>query len=105
MPEGSPTKGADRVSRHRRKLRRAGARRVELVATEEDAHLIREVAATLRSEGLEGRRLRAALHDLVRRPQARTGADLVAFFRASPLVGEDIEIERDRSPGRSADLA
>ena len=31
---------------------------------------------------------------------ARTGAELVAFFRASPLVGEDLIIERDQSTSR-----
>lgn len=36
--------------------------------------------------------------------EARTGHDLVAFFRASPLVGADLQIERDRSIGRSADI-
>ena len=30
--------------------------------------------------------------------------ELVAFLRASPLVGEDLVFERDRSVGREADL-
>ena len=35
---------------------------------------------------------------------AHTGAELVAFLRASPIVGEELEIERDRSMGRVIDL-
>ncbi len=34
----------------------------------------------------------------------RTGAELVAFFRTSPLVGEELMIERDQSTGRYLDL-
>lgn len=35
---------------------------------------------------------------------ARTGAELLAFLRSSPLVGEDLDIERDPSTGRRVDL-
>ena len=34
----------------------------------------------------------------------KTGAELVAFLRASPLVGEEFMIERNRSTGRAVDL-
>lgn len=104
MPDGGPARGVERVSRHRNKLRRTGAKRVEVVVRGEDAHLIREVAAALRREGPEAKRLRAMLQELTRRPRARTGAELLAFFRASPLIAEDIQTERDRSPGRLVDL-
>lgn len=30
--------------------------------------------------------------------------DLVQFFRQSPLVGVELELERDRDPGRDIDL-
>ncbi len=36
--------------------------------------------------------------------KAKTGSELVAFSRNSPLVGADLEFERDRSTGRSIDL-
>jgi hypothetical protein len=35
---------------------------------------------------------------------AQTGEELLAFFRASPLVGEELEFDRDRSPGRPVEL-
>lgn len=41
---------------------------------------------------------------LVRQKKATTGKELVAFFRASPLVGLDIKFERDKSAGRETEL-
>lgn len=67
-----------------------------------DAALVRTVAATLRRGGDEARELRDALAPVA--ASARTGQELVAFLRASPLVGEDLAFERDRSVGRAADL-
>jgi hypothetical protein len=40
----------------------------------------------------------------VRPEHATSGSDLVAFFRASPLVGVELEVERDKSSGREIDL-
>ena len=37
-------------------------------------------------------------------PRAKTGAELVAFLRASPLTDAELPIERDRSTGRSTDF-
>lgn len=36
---------------------------------------------------------------------ARTGAELLAFFRASPLVGEELDFRRDEPPGHPVDLS
>ena len=36
---------------------------------------------------------------------ACTGKALVAFFRRSPFVGEEIDFVRDESTGRSVDLS
>ena len=44
------------------------------------------------------RRVRDALASLTVVEPARTGVELPAFLRASPLVGEDLTIERDRTP-------
>ena len=43
-------------------------------------------------------------HETLPPPQATTGAELLAFLRASPLRDADFEVERDRSPGRPVDL-
>ena len=50
------------------------------------------------------RRVRDALASLTVVEPARTGVELPAFLRASPLVGEDLTIERDRTPGRVVDF-
>ena len=47
----------------------------------------------------------AALSSLTAVEPAQTGTELLAFLRASPLVGEDLKIERDRTPGQIARLA
>jgi isopropylmalate/homocitrate/citramalate synthase len=90
---------AERVGRYRRKLAQAGVRRVEVTVPARDSTLIRDVAQTLRAGGSAAARLREALRATVA-PAATTGADLVAFFRASPFVGAEVEIERDKSTGR-----
>jgi len=93
-----------RVARHRTRKAARGSKRVEVTVPARDAGLLKAVAGALRSGGEDARRLRATLRPILSASRAKTGSDLVAFFRNSPLVGADLEIERDRSPGRSADI-
>lgn len=93
-----------RVTRHRRKLAASGVRRVEITVPAEDAGLVRHLAGLLRLGGAPARKVRDGLRPLVRSPVARSGRDLVAFFRASPLVGVEIEFPRDKSSGRDIKL-
>ncbi len=93
-----------RVARHRKKLTKSGAKRVEVTIPARDADLVRAVAALLRAGGDQARRVRKTLGPLTRTGIARSGRDLVAFFRNSPLVGTELEFERDKSPGRAIDL-
>lgn len=81
-----------------------GAQRVEVTVPSRDAPLVKAVAGVLRSGGEEARLVRRALQPMLRIPRARTGAELVAFLRASPLAETELPIERDRSSGRSAEL-
>ena len=105
MTEQSTNEGLTaRVARHRTRTLAAGSRRVEVTVAACDAVLIRAVARTLRAGGEDARRVRDALTSMTPPAPAQTGADLVAFLRASPLVGEDLVFERDRSTGRVADL-
>ncbi|MYE82611.1 MAG: hypothetical protein F4X36_12410 [Gammaproteobacteria bacterium] len=90
------------MARHRVKRSASGLRRVEVTVPAGDAALIRTAAAAFRRGGEEADRLREALAPAL--STARTGMELVAFLRASPLVGEDLVFERDRSVGREADL-
>ena len=95
---------ARRVARHRRRLASQGLRRVEATVPERDTELVRQVADILRAGGPEAERLRQAVTSVTDEHQARTGEDLLAFFRSSPLVEADIDFERDRSPPRDVDL-
>ncbi len=99
-----PAGTAGRVARHRRKLATAGARRVEVTVPARDVELVRSVAARLRAGGEQASRIRKTVGPLVGAGIARSGKELVAFFRSSPLVGVELQFERDRTPGRTIDL-
>ena len=98
------TAKTSRVARHRKKAAISGAKRVEVTVPSPDAPLVKAIAGALRSGGEEAKRIREALEPMLSVPRAKTGKEMVAFFRASPLVGAELEIERDRSAGRSANL-
>lgn len=93
-----------RTVRHRRRQALRGTRRVEVTVPDEDVELVRHLAAALRAGGDEAEGLRAQLRTMSGFRPARSGDELVAFFRRSPLVGEDLDVQRDRSPGRPIDL-
>ena len=98
--EGSKT----RVARHRAKTAAQGSRRIEVTVAARDAGLIKAAAGALRKGGKDAKRVREALASTTSIEPVRTGAELVAFFRASPLVGEELMIGRDQSTGRCVDL-
>ena len=93
-----------RVARHRVKAAAAGMSRVEVSVPSEDVSFVKAVAGTLRRGGTAAAELRKTLAPAMSPPRAKTGAELVAFLRASPLCDADFVVERDRSPGRSVDL-
>lgn len=93
-----------RVARHRVKAAAAGMSRVEVSVPSEDAGLVKAVAGTLRRGGTAAAELRKTLVPAMSPPRAKTGAELIAFLRASPLCDTDFAVERDRSPGRPVDL-
>jgi hypothetical protein len=70
----------------------------------QDTERLRRVAALLRAGGEAAANARERLNELLPRPKARSGSELVTFFRTSPLVGLELEVERDKSPGRDVDL-
>ena len=93
-----------RIVRHRVRTSATGYRRVEVTVAKGDAGLIRAVANTLRTGGRDAESMRNALKSMTSAEPVRTGAELVGFLRASPIVGEGLEFERDRSTGRVIDL-
>lgn len=93
-----------RVIKHRTRVQARGSKRVEVTVPAGDAVLVKEIAGTLRAGGKAARRIRETLHPLLSTCQAKTGAELVEFFRKSPLAEFDVAIEGDDSTGRSIDL-
>jgi len=66
---------------------------------------MRRIARILRSGGPSAARLRGRLRNEVSvEPQPQQKEDLATFFARSPLFGLDLQIERDRSPGREIEL-
>lgn len=98
------TKKTSRVVRHRRKIATSGAKRVEVTVPSQDTLLVKAMAGALRLGGDDANRIRKSLQPLLSVPKAKTGKELIAFLRASPLVEAEVRIERDQSTGRYADL-
>ena len=71
----------------------------------QDVLLIKAIAGALRSGGEDAELIRRTLQSRLAAARAKTGAELVAFFRTSPLTEVELTIERDHNTGRSADLA
>lgn len=102
--ENLKTRESARVSRHRKRVAASGAQRVEVTVPSRDASLVKAIAGALRSDGKEAEYIRRSLQSVLTTPRARTGAEMLAFLRASPLTEIDLPVERDRSAGRSAEL-
>ena len=98
------TKKTSRVARCRKKIAASGAKRVEVTVPSHDAPLVKAMAGVLRLGGEDANRIRKSLQSLLSAPKARTGKELMAFLRASPLVETELQIERDLTTGRCADL-
>ena len=96
---------ASRLARHRKRIATGGAKRVEVTVPLHDAPLVKAIAGALRSGGEDAELIRRSLQPRLTAPRARTGAELVAFFRAAPLTDAELTVERAHSMGRSADLA
>lgn len=93
-----------RVSRHRARAVAQGSRRVEVTVPADDAGLVKSLAGVLRAGGDEATMVRDALAPFTTVEPARTGAELIAFLRNSPLAGEELTFERDRTEGRTVDF-
>jgi len=103
-PKALKTRDAARVSRHRKRIAASGDRRVEVTVPARDVPLVKAIAGALRSNGEETKFIRRSLQPVLATPRVRTGSELVAFLRASPLTEAELSIERDRTAGRSAEL-
>lgn len=100
----SNSTSASRVTRHRKAVSATGGKRVEVTVPADDAMLIKAVAGVLRSGGAGARQVRETLHPMLSDSKARTGKELVEFLRKSPLARTELDIERDRSTGRTVEF-
>lgn len=95
---------AERVARHRRKVAADGCKRLEVTVPKRDTPLVKAIAHALRSGDSVADEIRRSLRPTMFLEKAETGPELVAFLRASPLVGAELGFERDRGIGREIDL-
>ncbi|MEO1302764.1 MAG: hypothetical protein AAFV36_06225 [Myxococcota bacterium] len=76
-------------------------KRVQVTVPSQDAGLVKVIARALRQDDDEAQRIRESIRPLVSSSKAKTGAELVAFFRDSPLTGAELPFERNELPCRT----
>lgn len=97
----SPQKRAIQTDRAR--VGERGLARFEVVGREADRDLIRSVARHLAEDGPAAIRLRSAVAQAIAEEPAKKGG-ILAALRRSPLVGEDLAIDRSREEGRTVEI-
>ncbi|HYB57843.1 MAG TPA: hypothetical protein VEK12_16910 [Alphaproteobacteria bacterium] len=99
------TKASQRraVAAHRRRLAERGLSRYEVRGLEADKGLIRALAKRLGTGDEKAARLRAELAEkAIAEPPRRGG--ILAALRRSPLVGAELNLERETGHGRDSGL-
>jgi len=95
-----------RVARAGRNWRKAMTpmNRIQVTVPSGDEVLVEIVAEMLLAGGKKADLARESIRPLVGRYRSGTGRDIVATFRASPLVGSDLEFARDETVTKPIDL-
>jgi hypothetical protein len=91
------------IANYRKRLRKLGVVRFEVLASDADRDLIRSLAKRLARNDAEAGRIRAEVTRVIAAESPKTGG-IFAALRRSPLVGTDLEIMRSRETGRKVDL-
>jgi hypothetical protein len=91
------------IAAHRRRLRERGLARYEVRGLEQDKQLVRNLAKRLAENDTEATRLRATLEKQLGE-EPLSGRRIWAALRSSPLVGIDLDLERELVPPRDVDL-
>jgi hypothetical protein len=91
------------IASHRRRLSERGISRYEVRGLAQDKDLVRKLAMRLAANDAQAARLRAEIAKEVAVDQPRVGG-LLAALRSSPLVGADLDLEREEVPPRDIDL-
>ena len=98
----SATAQARAIKNYRKRLKKRGVSRFEVLGLDTDRELIRSLARKLAEDDPEASRIRSEVVRSVSGAQAKGG--ILAALRRSPLVGADLDIVRPRDPGRRVDL-
>ena len=91
------------LTNYRRRLGEQGIARFEVLGLEADRALIRSLAKRMAERDTEAGRLRRAVSQALGSNDADTGG-IVAALRRSPLVGAELNLTREETPGRALDL-
>jgi len=91
------------VANHRRRLAERGISRYEVRGLAKDKELVRKLAKRLAADDADAARLRTEVLKQVSDQQPRRGG-IWAALRRSPLVGADLNLEREVVPPRDVDL-
>ena len=103
-PTNLKAQEASHVSRDHKRTASSDTKRVKVTVPSRDAPLVKAIAGVLRSDSVKAELIRQSLHSVPATPKAKTGAELVAFLRASPLTETELSIERDSAVGHAVDL-
>jgi hypothetical protein len=91
------------VANHRRRLAEHGISRYEVRGLAKDKELVRKLAKRLVADDAEAARLRTEIMKQVSDEPPRRGG-IWAALRRSPLVGAELNLEREVVPPRDVDL-
>lgn len=90
------------IKNYRRRLRKRGVARFEVLGLNADRDLIRSLAKKLAQDDAESRRIRLEVTRTVSGTTQKGG--ILAALRRSPLVGSELKLERPFDAGRKVDL-
>jgi hypothetical protein len=91
------------VANHRRRLAERGIKRYEVRGLEKDKELVRKLARRLAADDAGAALLRTEVSKRVSDEPSRRGG-IWAALRRSPLVGANLNLEREVVPPREVDL-
>jgi len=101
MPTSSQRRA---IETHRRRLAERGLGRFEVRGLDADKDLIRGIARRLAANDEAARTLRADLARRVNDGEPPRVGGVLAALRRSPLVGADLDLAREETPGRDTGL-
>ncbi|HWE87414.1 MAG TPA: hypothetical protein VG267_20880 [Terracidiphilus sp.] len=93
---------AQAVKNYRKRLKKRGVARFEVVGLQSDRELIRKLARKL-AEDPKGDEIRAAVEQKISEAPPEKG-EIWAALRRSPLVGAGVKLKREFTTGRKIDL-